>query len=217
MMIMYCDWCGKAVKTDTMPKTSKYRALKRGYCYCSKECSVKGGRKRDTWTEDRRRKASEKMKKINSRYHDQFVERMKTDNPMKNADVRKAVSDRLKAIGHHPKIRCGNGMGLTGPQQTLMIALAENVEVYAEYPIPTKMARNSGYPTCYKVDIGIPDYMIAIEVDGNSHCLIERQQQDQKKEQFLNGLGWRVLRFKNKQVTERLEDCVQTVMSTISK
>jgi very-short-patch-repair endonuclease len=108
-------------------------------------------------------------------------------------------------------------MGLTVPQQNLMLALADLCDVYAEYPIPTKMARDTGYPTCYKVDIAIPEKMVAIEIDGNSHCAIERQQQDLKKEQFLNGLGWTVLRFKNKQVMEHLEDCVQTVMSTISK
>ena len=72
-MIMYCDWCGKAVETDMMPETSKHRALKRGYCYCSRECSVKGGHKRDVWTEERRKKASETMTKTNVKYHDQFV------------------------------------------------------------------------------------------------------------------------------------------------
>ena len=216
-MIMYCDWCGKEVDTDTMPPTTRYRTLRRGYCYCSRECSIKGGHKKDVWTEERRKKASETMKSTNSRYHDQIVERMRKDNPMKKPEVRKAVSDRLKEIGHKPKIRCGNGQGLTVPQQRLMIALAEKVEVYAEYPIPTKMPRDSGYPTCYKVDIAIPEKMVAIEVDGNSHCAIDRQKQDEKKDRFLNGLGWRVLRFKNKQVTEHLEDCVQMVMSTISK
>ena len=217
-MIMYCDWCGKQVEIDMMPKTSKHRALKRGYCYCSRECSIKGGHKKNVWTDERRKIASETMSKTNQKYHDQIVERMVTKNPMKNADVRKAVSNRLKEIGHHPKIRCGNGMGLTVPQQMLMLALAaENVEVYAEYPIPTRMPRDSGYPTCYKVDIALIDPMLAIEVDGNSHYAIERQKQDQKKEQFLNGLGWKVLRFSNKQVTEHLEDCVQIVMSTISR
>jgi hypothetical protein len=157
------------------------------------------------------------MKNTNKRYHEQFVERMKTDNPMKDASVRKAVSNRLKEIGHKPRIRCGNGAGLTVPQQKLMLALANVTSIYAEYPIPTKMARDSGYPTCYKVDIAIPENMIVIEIDGNSHCAVERQKQDKKKEQFLNGLGWTMLRFKNKQVMEHLEDCVLMVMSTISK
>ena len=80
MMIMYCDWCGKAVETDMMPETSKHRALKRGYCYCSRECSVKGGHKRDVWTEERRKKASETMTKTNVKYHDQFVERAQSSS-----------------------------------------------------------------------------------------------------------------------------------------
>jgi hypothetical protein len=216
-MIMYCEWCGKEVETDNMPNTSRRRALDRGWCYCSKECSVKGGHKKDVWTEERRQKASEHMKKVNAEFHSQIIERMTTNNPMKNPETREKVSKRLKEIGHHPRIRCGNGMGLTVPQQTMLLALAEKVEVYAEYPIPTKMNRASGYPTCYKVDIAIPAEMIAIEVDGASHCAVSRQEQDRKKEAFLSGLGWTVLRFRNKQVTEHLEECVEMVMSTISK
>jgi hypothetical protein len=169
-------------------------------------------------TDDLRQKYSETMKATNQKYHDQFVKRMKTNNPMKNLETRQKVSKRLKEIGHHPKIRCGNGQGLTVPQQKMLIALAENqIEVYAEYPIPTKQKRGSGYPTCYKVDIGLPEYMIAVEIDGESHMAIERQQQDVKKDSFLNGLGWKVLRFRNKQVMEHMEDCVKMVMSTISK
>ena len=45
----------------------------------------------------------------------------------------------------------------------------------------------------------------------------KRQEQDKKKTDFLTGLGWKVLRFKNKQVMEHLTDCVQMVMSTISE
>lgn len=163
------------------------------------------------------KKASEHMKKINAEYHSQIMERMTKNNPMKNPDTRAKVSKRLKEIGHHPKIRCGNGQGLTVPQQNFAIKLADFVNVYTEYPIPTKMSRDSGYPTCYKADIAIPEKMIAIEIDGKSHCTIARQEQDKKKDAFLNGLGWKVLRFKNKQVMEHLGECVAMVMSIISK
>lgn len=215
---MLCDWCKKEFDETAKPKTTQYRIKQRGYGYCCRECAENARRSKQVWTEERRRISSETMKRTNEKYHEQFVERMKTSNPMKNLDVRQSVSKRLKEIGHHPKIRCGNGQGLTVPQQKLMLALAENqIEVYAEYPIPTKMPRDSGYPTCYKVDIALPEYMVAVEVDGRSHCAIARQEQDEKKDSFLNGLGWQVLRFKNKQVMEHLADCVKTAMSTISK
>src|SRR5579859_913385 len=86
-----------------------------------------------------------------------------------------------------------------------------------EVAIATKMPKNSGYPSCYKIDIAEPTLKIGIEVDGASHGLILRKKQDRKKERLLGGLGWIVLRFSNRQVTERLEECVQTVLSTISR
>ncbi|MFZ4596337.1 MAG: endonuclease domain-containing protein [Verrucomicrobiaceae bacterium] len=86
-----------------------------------------------------------------------------------------------------------------------------------EVPVPTKQPRHSGYPTCYKLDIGNRELMIAVEVDGKSHCSIERQAQDQKKEDLLQSLGWKVLRFTNAEVIRNLNGCVQEVRSSISK
>lgn len=79
------------------------------------------------------------------------------------------------------------------------------------------MPRGSGYPSNYKLDIANPQVMLGIEVDGSSHTTVERQAQDAKKEEFLSGLGWTVLRFSNREVTEHLAECVQTVLSTTSK
>ena len=84
-----------------------------------------------------------------------------------------------------------------------------------ELAIPTRKPRGSGYPTCYKVDIGNETLRVAIEVDGQSHY--SRRSLDAKKDKLLRGLGWTVLRFSNKQVTERLAECVLMVTSTISK
>ena len=78
-----------------------------------------------------------------------------------------------------------------------------------------KTLRKSPYPTNYKIDIANVDLMIAIEVDGGSHTALVRQEQDKKKEEFLTGLGWRVLRFLNKEVEENLSGCVQKVLSII--
>jgi very-short-patch-repair endonuclease len=74
-----------------------------------------------------------------------------------------------------------------------------------------------GKPHCYKIDVANRTLKIAIEVDGGSHGTLERKAQDARKEEFLVGCGWVVLRFSNKAVTERLAECVQTVLSTISK
>ena len=109
------------------------------------------------------------------------------------------------------------GKPLTIPQKNLVEALEKKYYVETEFVVPTKIKRGLGYPTCYKIDIALPWEMIAIEVDGNSHCSLEIQTQDKKKEDFLRGKGWKVFRFKNEEVTERLSECVERISSTISK
>jgi len=68
-----------------------------------------------------------------------------------------------------------------------------------------------------QIDLGDPALMLAIEIDGGSHNALERRAQDAKKEAFLIGLGWTVLRFLNADVIQNLANCVLTVASTISK
>jgi hypothetical protein len=101
---------------------------------------------------------------------------------------------------------------MTAPQSMLASALGKKGWI-PEHVICT----NLGYPRNYKVDIGHPETKLAIEVDGRSHQMRERQEQDRKKESILSGLGWTVLRFKNEEVKESLAACVAMVTSTISK
>jgi very-short-patch-repair endonuclease len=75
----------------------------------------------------------------------------------------------------------------------------------------------TGYPPCYKLDIGCLTLRVGVEVDGQSHRTLERMQQDQKKDEMLRSLGWTVLRFSNEEVMEDPAKVVQTVLSTISK
>ena len=214
MEIMYCEICKKPVDLQKMRANNRSRARKKGYAYCSKECSKKGAVVHNIWTPERRKKASEQMKEQNKT--EAFIKQrqsMKINNPMNRPEIREKVSKTLKERGHRPPVRGGNGTGLTEPQKMLMDALTE-LEIFPEYVVPTKKSKE-GYPTCYKIDLARPAHMLAIEIDGNSHCSLKRQEQDKKKADFLSGLGWKVLRLKNKQVMEHLEDCVQMVKSTI--
>jgi hypothetical protein len=54
-------------------------------------------------------------------------------------------------------------------------------------------------PPSYKLDFGHPTARIGIELDGPSHRFGDRERQDQKKNEVLGALGWRVERFKHKQ------------------
>ena len=146
--------------------------------------------------------------------HGGEITKFRKTNGMKDPVVRETVSTKLRAMGWKPKVRMGNGKGPTIHQLAIASALGWEMEV----AIPTKMNRSDRlYPTCYKVDVGNALLKIAIEVDGPSHYALKRQEQDKKKDEFLKSIGWKVLRFKNKQVAEHLEECVQTVLSTISK
>lgn len=112
---------------------------------------------------------------------------------------RKRSSDILRAIGHKPCVRGGNGTGKTKPEEILLAMLPEAVW---NYPVRTGMKSGSGFPTCYKLDVAIPRLMLGIEADGNSHNHIPRREQDAKKVAFLKTLGWTVVRFRNELIIE---------------
>lgn len=109
-------------------------------------------------------------------------------------------SNNCSNKGGQIKQRGGNGQGLTVPQQIMLDALGSNW--IAEYAIPTKVLRGNGYPPNYKVDIANLQFKIAVELDGQSHRCQIRKKQDNKKDSFLSGLGWRVIRIPNKEAVQ---------------
>ena len=185
--------CGVSIMVDTWEMRRRLKKNKRGL-YCSRACTNAGH--------------SLTMARTNRSY---ASARMKKNNPMHRPEIRAAVSTKLRAMGHKPRVHGGNGRPVPVPQLLLACVLGWDTEV----AVKTGEKRGSGYPSCYKVDIGNEDLMIALEIDGNSHCALKRKEQDKKKDAFLNGLGWTVLRFKNEQVMEDLEGCVRMVLSTI--
>jgi very-short-patch-repair endonuclease len=114
-------------------------------------------------------------------------------------------------------VRGGNGTGMTKCEKLLRPHLPERYS--HNVVIKTEMPRNSGYPTCYKVDFGSAAEKIAVEVDGSSHNSLKRQAQDRKKEEFLSRLGWYVYRISNQQVlsmcgTSKLQD-LKTILPMV--
>lgn len=160
-----------------------------------------------------RKISSETMKKTNEKYKESFSKRMIENNPMKKEEVREKVKTTLRLIQWKPTIRKGNGTGATKAQ----LLLASSLGWEMEFVVKTGHSPRdgSGYPTCYKIDIANEKLKIAIEVDGNSHHSLERKKQDKKKTDFLIGLGWKVLRFKNKEVLNELESCLEKIKSMI--
>jgi len=174
-------------------KLQQYIKSKR--VYCSLECSRKYSSKISSAT----------MTKTNKKY---ASERMKKNNPMKKAETREKMKVTMKAMGIKPVIQGGNGKVMPVPQKKLSMALGW----ITEYVVKTKI-KIKGIPPCYKIDIAKPDLKIGIEVDGFSHCSIERKKADIRKTTLLTLRGWKILRFSNKEVMENLNSCVQKVLS----
>jgi len=83
------------------------------------------------------------------------------------------------------------------------------------FAIKTGMPRDSGYPTTYKVDVGMPSVKVAVECDGQSHNGAKAQARDAKKDSLLESLGWIVLRFKNQEIFSDIHGCVSKVESVV--
>lgn len=195
---MQCNYCGKEIINPNKNQKDTFRG--RGRAYCSKECGREYARKI----------SSETMRQTNRKY---ASDRMKKNNPMKNERTREKVSKSLK--GHKPVIICGNGRQLTETQEKILNLLLKYNAV-AEYAISTK-GYIGDYPKNYKIDIALPRYKIAIEIDGNSHRAIKRKIEDLKKTELLQKLGWKVIRFWNKEINENLEKCVKKVEVLINE
>lgn len=183
-----CHECGTQFLSD-LPKQKRF--------YCGEECKASMRRRTlyDAPAERQRRSA-----------------RLTAANPMAKPGVPEKVSSTLKAIGHRPKVRGGNGKGPTRQEKALAEALGWETQI----SLPTGAKRGSGLSTHYKIDVGNREHRVAIEIDGRSHNSPVRREQDAKKQAWLESIGWRVLRFTNADVTERLSTCVLAVRSSIS-
>lgn len=138
--------------------------------------------------------------------------RRKIYNPMRDrADVRSKCATSLRVMKWKPQVRGGNGQPLPLEQLLLAAALGWNTEV----AVPTKKGRSSGYPTCYKLDIGNSELKIGIEIDGRGHRALARRVQDAKKEHLLQAMGWTILRFSKKRAVENFQECLQSVLAAI--
>jgi len=147
------------------------------------EVAARRGKKKSAWLHSDDPKAKKEM------------ERIRQLNPSLRPDVCAKISATLRAMKHRPSVRGGNGRGPTVPQRLLMELLGSGW--YMEYAISLG-PKKDGYPTCYKVDIGNPSLLLVVEIDGFTHG--SRRDQDAKKDRCLAELGWRVLRFSNREV-----------------
>ncbi|MBA9076104.1 endonuclease domain-containing protein [Rufibacter quisquiliarum] len=189
-----CVTCGTTVIAST---SLELQYARKGRAYCSEICKK----------EFIKQKSSKVMAETNRKY---ASERMRKKNPMHNPEAKAKMKAKLKEIGWKPPVHKGNGH-LTEPQKVLAAALNWPMEVAVNTG-----KRQAGLPTCFKIDIANEELKIAIEVDGGSHHALAIKEQDARKTAFLESLGWKVIRFWNKEVNSNLDECVRRVKELVT-
>ena len=63
------------------------------------------------------------------------------------------------------------------------------------------------------VDFACISEKFIIELDGESH--IGNEEYDEKRTQFLESKGWKVLRFWNNEIYEQLDEVIEQITNTI--
>lgn len=67
----------------------------------------------------------------------------------------------------------------------------------------------------YVVDFYIPSCKMVIEVDGEVHLDTGQQQYDQQRDATLTTLGYRVLRFHNREIYHQLDSVLDRIAESI--
>jgi very-short-patch-repair endonuclease len=67
----------------------------------------------------------------------------------------------------------------------------------------------------YVIDFYCPRLKLAIEVDGDSHFQDAAEDYDAQRQQYIEALGIRFLRFTNREVYERLNDVLEVILRTL--
>ncbi|MCX6714188.1 MAG: endonuclease domain-containing protein [Candidatus Uhrbacteria bacterium] len=63
----------------------------------------------------------------------------------------------------------------------------------------------------YIVDFYCDSARLIIELDGDVHLLVDVQQRDEERQEFLVGIGYNILRFSNKEVLEGLPEVLAEI------
>ncbi len=67
----------------------------------------------------------------------------------------------------------------------------------------------------YVVDFYCPDFKLVVELDGDSHYQDGAQEYDQIRDEFMRGMGLRVLRFTNIEVMNNLDGVLLAIYDDI--
>jgi len=67
----------------------------------------------------------------------------------------------------------------------------------------------------YIVDFYCPEYRLVVEVNGDAHC--GQEGPDEARRAQLEAYGYRVVRFRNEEIVERMDWVLQEIMRLVGK
>ncbi len=67
----------------------------------------------------------------------------------------------------------------------------------------------------YILDFYAPQYKVGVEIDGSGHFSYDKKLSDQKRSEFLNNLGIKVLRYTNIEVASDLDSVLNDIWNNI--
>lgn len=200
-IIKICEYCGKSFEIHNNHEIKKR--------FCNTSCSAKWrcehfGKVRVSETGRQHQRESLQNLWKTKEFRDNNHKRMTENNPvyMKGV-VEKANKTRLKNGSYTNNFKYGNGK--ISPQEQKVKDYLEKYNFLYNYAIPTKVAKHAfpekHYGDNYKPDFVNLEHFVCIEIDGKSHFKKGyKETYDDKKEECLNFLGYKVYRFTNEQV-----------------
>ncbi len=99
------------------------------------------------------------------------------------------------------------GLKKTNIEEAMDEALKENgIEASYNFPIRSKHG--------YILDFAIVDLKIDIECDGEAWHK-KGNSRDRKRNWVLRNMGWKILRFRGKQILENVDECIKEIKLNI--
>ena len=68
----------------------------------------------------------------------------------------------------------------------------------------------------FVVDFACLKHRLVIELDGSQHCLPDHSQSDRARDDFLESLGFRVVRFWNGDVDRNLDGVIESILAQLT-
>jgi leucyl-tRNA synthetase len=107
--------------------------------------------------------------------------------------------------------------GYTQPTPEELLVWKEFPQSVWNYRLKTGIVLSDGKPHWLKLDIAFTDLKLCVEIDGGIHRMPKKAANDIRRTKILEGLGWKVLRFWNREVISDLTKVRADIQSTISQ